>query len=90
VRHAPGTAIFVLDVQAGRVVLHVLDDGPGYRFLSRLPTDTLSERGRGLFLISALAEAFHVTMRPGGGSHACVTFSPATSDDGAKKRWLRV
>jgi PAS domain S-box-containing protein len=90
VRHAPGSAIFVLDAQHGRVVLHVLDDGPGYRFLSRLPTDTLSERGRGLFLISALAEAFHVTMRPGGGSHACVTFSPATSDDGVKKRWLRV
>jgi PAS domain S-box-containing protein len=90
VRHAPGPAMFALDVQHGRVVLHVLDDGPGYRFLSRLPTDTLSERGRGLFLISALAEAFHVTMRPGGGSHACVTFSPATSDAGARKRWLQV
>ena len=90
VRHAPGPATFVLDTHHGRVVLHVLDDGPGYRFLSRLPTDTLSERGRSLFLISALAEAFHVTMRPGGGSHACVTFSPATSDDGAKKRWWRV
>jgi len=75
VRHTPGTATFVIDVQRGRVVLHVLDDGLGYRFFSRLPTDTLSERGRGLFLIASLAEAFYVTLRPSGGSHACVTFS---------------
>jgi PAS domain S-box-containing protein len=90
VRHAPGPATFVIDAQHGRVVLHVLDAGPGYRFLSRLPTDTLSERGRGLFLISALAEAFHVTMRPGGGSHARVTFSPASADAAARRRWSRV
>lgn len=76
VRHAPGEATFVIDGRPGHVVLHVLDDGPGYRFLSRLPTDTFSERGRGLFLISALAQAFHVTLRPFGGSHACVTFAP--------------
>jgi anti-sigma regulatory factor (Ser/Thr protein kinase) len=75
VRHTPGTASFVIDGRRGHVVLHVLDDGPGYRFLSRLPTDTFSERGRGLFLISSLAEAFHVTPRAFGGSHACVTFA---------------
>ena len=75
VRHAPGEAMFVIDGRPGHVVLHVLDDGPGYRFLSRLPTDTFSERGRGLFLISALARAFHVTLRAFGGSHACVTFA---------------
>ncbi len=76
VRHAPGEATFVIDGRPGHVVLHVLDNGPGYRFLSRLPTDTFSERGRGLFLISALAQAFHVTLRAFGGSHACVTFAP--------------
>jgi anti-sigma regulatory factor (Ser/Thr protein kinase) len=87
VRHAPGPATCVIDARPQRVLLHMLDEGPGYRFLSRLPTDTLSERGRGLFLISALAEAFHVTPRPFGGSHACVTFSTASSDAAAKIRW---
>jgi anti-sigma regulatory factor (Ser/Thr protein kinase) len=80
VRHTPGTATFVIDGGRGHVVLHALDDGPGYRFLSRLPTDTFSERGRGLFLISSLAEAFHVTPRAFGGSHACVTFATHSRD----------
>ncbi len=80
VRHTPGTATFVIDGRRGHVVLHALDDGPGYRFLSRLPTDTFSERGRGLFLISSLAEAFHVTPRAFGGSHACVTFATHSWD----------
>jgi PAS domain S-box-containing protein len=87
VRHAPGPATFVIDAQRGHVVLHALDDGPGYRFLSSLPTDTFSERGRGLFLISALAEAFHVTLRPFGGSHACVTFSAVSAGDAQRTRW---
>jgi anti-sigma regulatory factor (Ser/Thr protein kinase) len=89
VRHAPGPATFVIDAQPHHVVLHVLDSGPGYRFMSRLPTDTFSERGRGLFLISTLAEGFHVTLRPAGGSHAFVTFSPVSSDDEPRKRWLK-
>ena len=87
VRHAPGPATFVIDAQRGHVVLHALDEGPGYRFLSRLPTDTFSERGRGLFLIAALADSFHVTPRAYGGSHACVTFSTVSSDDGQRTRW---
>jgi PAS domain S-box-containing protein len=87
VRHAPGPATFVIDARRGHVVLHALDDGPGYRFFSRLPTDTLSERGRGLFLISALAEAFHVTPRACGGSHACVTFSTVSADGTQRTRW---
>ncbi len=89
VRYAPGPATFVIDATPGHVVLHVLDGGPGYRFFSRLPTDTLSERGRGLFLIASLAEAFHVTPRAFGGSHACVTFSPASAADAQRTRWSR-
>jgi anti-sigma regulatory factor (Ser/Thr protein kinase) len=89
VRHSPGSATFVIDARRGRVVLHALDDGPGYRFFSRLPSDTLSERGRGLFLISALADSFHVTPRARGGSHACVTFSALSSDDAQRTRWSK-
>jgi PAS domain S-box-containing protein len=89
VRHAPGPATFVIDARPGHVALHVLDDGPGYRFMSRLPTDTFSERGRGLFLISSLSEAFHVTPRPNGGSHAFVAFSRVSSDDEPRTRWLK-
>ena len=89
VRHSPGAATFVIDALHGRVVLHALDEGPGYRFFSRLPSDTLSERGRGLFLISALANSFHVTPRALGGSHACVTFSPLSSDGAEPIRWSK-
>jgi PAS domain S-box-containing protein len=89
VRHTPGTVTFVIDAQPGHVLLHALDDGPGYRFLSRLPSDTFSERGRGLFLIATLAESFHVTPRPFGGSHACVAFSLLNADDGQRTRWSK-
>jgi anti-sigma regulatory factor (Ser/Thr protein kinase) len=89
VRHTPGTTTFVIDAASGHVALHALDDGPGYRFLSRLPTDTLSERGRGLYLISVLAEAFQVTPRPFGGSHAYVMFSAVSSNGAPRTRWSR-
>jgi serine phosphatase RsbU (regulator of sigma subunit)/anti-sigma regulatory factor (Ser/Thr protein kinase) len=73
VRHAPGTAEFLLQRQADAFVLHVLDAGPGFRISPRLPNDLFSERGRGLYLIFKLADGFSVDRRPGGGSHARVT-----------------
>jgi len=50
--------------------LNVLDRGPGFRHLAILPRDLFSESGRGLFLVSALTQDFHVSKRPNGGSHA--------------------
>jgi anti-sigma regulatory factor (Ser/Thr protein kinase) len=71
VRHAPGEAEVVLQWDAGwPPVLHVLDSGPGFTFAAKLPSDVLSESGRGLFLIAALTQDFHVTRRAGTGSHA--------------------
>ena len=35
--------------------LHVLDRGPGFRFYARLPKDSLSESGRGLYIVTQLA-----------------------------------
>ncbi len=58
VRHTPGTATFVIDAQPGHTVLHALDEGPGYRFSRAYPATRSASAAAGLFLISALAEAF--------------------------------
>ena len=71
-RYAPGAADVTLEWETGRPVLHVRDHGPGFSFVPKLPQDIFSESGRGLFLVTALSEDFHVTRRPGGGSHARV------------------
>jgi PAS domain S-box-containing protein len=70
VRYAPGAITAILDVSGPAAVLHVLDEGRGFEFRPRLPVDILSERGRGLFLVTAFAEELSVERRRGGGSHA--------------------
>ena len=60
-------------------MLHVFDEGPGFMYLPRLPRDVYAESGRGLYLVSALAEDFHVSRRSGKGSHArAVLFTAST------------
>lgn len=73
IRHAGGTAEFLLQRQPDRFVLHVLDKGPGFQISPRLPNDLFSENGRGLYLIAKLADGFSVERRPGGGSHARIS-----------------
>ncbi|MBD5632964.1 MAG: SpoIIE family protein phosphatase [Candidatus Eremiobacteraeota bacterium] len=70
VRHAPGCVDIALDWACHAPVLHVLDRGNGFRYFPKLPADLLSECGRGLFIVSAIAEEFVVSERPGGGCHA--------------------
>lgn len=70
VRYAPGTVEIVLDRKSGRPTLHVLDSGPSFFYAPRLPSNLLSESGRGLFLVKELSRDFNVTPRPQGGSHA--------------------
>ena len=70
VRYAPGRVEAILDLAAESAVLHVLDDGLGFEFRPRLPADVMSERGRGLFLVTAFADEVSVERRRGGGSHA--------------------
>jgi anti-sigma regulatory factor (Ser/Thr protein kinase) len=72
VRYAEGVVEVVLERRDDEMILHVVDDGPGFQFSPRLPSDLFSERGRGLFLISRLAAEFTVERSPGGGSHARV------------------
>ena len=54
VRHAAGAVEFVLDNTGGDLVLHVIDDGPGFERAPMLPIDVMSESGRGLFIVSQL------------------------------------
>lgn len=75
IHYAGGTAEFLLQCHSDSCVLHVLDKGPGYQYAPRLPNDLFSEGGRGLYLISRLADGFSVERRAGGGSHARMTFA---------------
>jgi serine phosphatase RsbU (regulator of sigma subunit)/anti-sigma regulatory factor (Ser/Thr protein kinase) len=86
VRYAPGAVEVVLDwSESSTAILHFLDAGPGFVLMPRLPSDLLSERGRGLFLIWSMSEDFNVTKRADGGAHARVVLSPRRkrSADGA-------
>jgi len=70
VRYAPGTVDVIVDWSGPDPVLHVLDNGPGFRHIAILPPDLLSESGRGLFIVPALTHDFRVSKGPHGGSHA--------------------
>jgi len=69
-RYAPGKMDISLDLSGALPVLHVLDEGQGFRYLPKLPDDMLNERGRGLYIISQMTVDFSVVARPDAGSHA--------------------
>ena len=75
VRYAAKWVDVTLDTSGASPVLHILDGGPGFRHLPHLPSDVLSESGRGLFIVAQLTDEFHVTKRPHGGSHARAVLS---------------
>ena len=70
VRYAPGPVEVIADWSGLDPVLHVIDRGPGFKHISILPPDLLSESGRGLFIISALTQDFRIAKVAAGGSHA--------------------
>jgi anti-sigma regulatory factor (Ser/Thr protein kinase) len=70
VRYAPGPVEIIVDWSGPDPVLNVLDHGPGFRHLSIMPPDLMSESGRGLFIVSALTHDFRISKSPNGGSHA--------------------
>lgn len=71
-RYAPGRLSLGLSVDDEGVWLHVMDDGPGFDGLVRLPKDVWSETGRGLFLVSALAKRALIQRLPGYGTYVKV------------------
>ncbi len=75
VRYASRWVDITLDWNATTPVLHVLDGGPGFQHVPRLPDSPLAENGRGLFIIDRLTDEFHVNARPHGGSHARAVLS---------------
>jgi GAF domain-containing protein/anti-sigma regulatory factor (Ser/Thr protein kinase) len=70
VRYAPGPIEVIVDWSGPDPVLHVLDGGAGFRHISILPPDLMSESGRGLFIVTALTHDFRVSKGSRGGSHA--------------------
>jgi serine phosphatase RsbU (regulator of sigma subunit)/anti-sigma regulatory factor (Ser/Thr protein kinase) len=81
-RHAPGMVGVQVDWRGDTMVLHVFDDGSGFEFLPELPDDLMSERGRGLFIVNALVEDFHIKPHPRGGSHARAVLRAPRRDGG--------
>jgi anti-sigma regulatory factor (Ser/Thr protein kinase) len=73
VRHAPGPLSVSLEQRDGSLLLHVIDKGPGFAYRPTLPRNIWSESGRGLYLISKLAQRVEVERVPGLGSHVTVT-----------------
>ena len=80
VRHAPGEVEIEVGWESGFARLCVRDRGFGYDAGRELPTDPLSENGRGLFLINALTRRFSVAPRPHGGMEACAILDVARAD----------
>jgi len=69
VEHAPGAVSVEVDWTRLRPVITITDDGPGLAQLAQaLPSDPLSENGRGLFLIASLAVDVRVDGQPGSGT----------------------
>jgi PAS domain S-box-containing protein len=72
VRHAPGPIDIDLDWSKAAPVLHVIDRGPAFEDSNTLPTDILSESGRGLYIVRRLASDLKVEHVPGYGNHVTV------------------
>jgi PAS domain S-box-containing protein len=79
VRHAPGPIDVTLDWSGHEPVLHVIDRGPGFVRLPVLP-DTMSESGRGLYIIDTLAREFIAAPIPGRGTHVTVRLPVERAD----------
>src|ERR1700733_7960723 len=65
--HSPGPIDIVLECDNQDIVLEVTDRGSGFRFTPKLPSDMLSEGGRGLYLVSKYATAVEL-VRAGPGT----------------------
>lgn len=72
VEHAPGDVHLEVDWSGDRAVLRMRDHGPGFTAHAALPRDVMSEDGRGLYLISALADDLRASSHFDGGAEVSV------------------
>lgn len=69
VRHAPGPIDVQLNWSGERPALHVIDRGTAFGGLAHLPSDPLSEGGRGLFIAQQLSTRVTFEHIAGFGNH---------------------
>jgi PAS domain S-box-containing protein len=81
VRYAPGPIDIDLEWVGAVPTLHVLDRGGGFDLRSTLPDDVMSERGRGLYIVSVLGTDLRADRLPGRGNHVRVVL-PVRRRDG--------
>ncbi len=75
VRYAPGPVEINLYCDAdGGSRLHVIDSGPLFELSNRLPSDSFSELGRGLFIVQHIGKHLTVERVPNGGNHTSIDF----------------
>lgn len=83
VRHAPGPIDVQFTLEEDGLVLKVRDRGPSFSPGDfSLPTDVMSEGGRGLFLVGKRASFQSVKKRSDGGNEVCVRIPRTTSHAG--------
>lgn len=73
VKHAPGPAWVHLDWTDRQPVVEVHDLGPGFELDASLPEDPFATGGRGLFIVSHVAEDLGVAAKAAGGSKVTAT-----------------
>lgn len=66
IRHGEHPVSVWLECSDGAVKLHILESGRGFAASPRLPSNPLSESGRGLFLVSEFAIALSIQGDPRG------------------------
>jgi anti-sigma regulatory factor (Ser/Thr protein kinase) len=92
-RHADGHVCLELSCVDGYVSISVHDTSPSFALEIRRPTDEMSESGRGLFIVSKLADRIDVVPLTNIGKCVSVHLSLSVSGDNpfkpCSRHWLR-
>lgn len=81
IEHGEGAVWVSVEWSQTSPTLVVHDLGAGFHLAAGLPPDDLAEGGRGLFLVSHLADELAVAAKQAGGSRVTVTLPVRRSDD---------